>query len=154
MLRKSSAFPRPYIDAEGYRVIEAWMRTIRVSNSPLIHSKSAALLEPIQRCFPEEMRQTLADALADFTATNSETWRFDVHAIENIRVGGPTRARGPLRSEISFSAIGFNRERTVAVIYATYWCGPLCARGTYYLLDKRDGQWTNVREMGRCGWIS
>src|SRR2546425_614437 len=26
MLRKSSAFPRRYIDAEGYRVIEAWMR--------------------------------------------------------------------------------------------------------------------------------
>jgi len=156
MLRKSIAPPKLYVDAEGYRVFEAWLSTVRVSNTPLIHSESAALLmlEPIEQCFPSEVLQSLADALADFSVKNSETWRFDVRAIKNTRLGGPTRESGLFQSEISFSAVGFNRDRTAAVMYATYWCGPRCARGTYYALDKRDGQWINVREIGRCGWTS
>jgi hypothetical protein len=100
------------------------------------------------------MRRTLAEALADFAAKNSETWHFDVRGFKNTRLDQATKERGPFKSEISFSAIGFDRHRTVAVVYATFWCGPRCARATYHILNKHDGKWTDVREMGRCGWIS
>jgi hypothetical protein len=98
------------------------------------------------------MRQAFAYALTDFAANNAENWRFDRRAIANSRgVGTTTKQREP---EVSFSAVGFNKDRTVAVVYATYWCGPLCGRGTYYMLDKRDGEWINVRQISHCGWIS
>lgn len=156
MLRKSLAPARPYQDAEGYKVFEAWISALRVARNPLIHSESAALLEldPVEHCFPADVRQSLGDALTDFAANNVHNWRFDVKEIGNTRLAGPTRERGPFRSEISFSAVGFNQRKTVAVIYATYWCGPRCASGTYYALNKRNGEWTNVRPIGRCGWNS
>jgi hypothetical protein len=40
------------------------------------------------------------------------------------------------------------------VLYATYSCGGRCGRGTYYVLEKHNGQWDAVSSIERCGWIS
>jgi hypothetical protein len=151
LLRKSSA-PRPYVDAEGYKVFGAWLTAVLGPHNPVVQPESAFKIKPIDRCFPKEMRQAFAYALTDFAANNAENWRFDRRAIANSRgVGTTTKQREP---EVSFSAVGFNEDRTVAVVYAIYWCGPLCGRATYYILDKRNGRWANVRGLSRCGWIS
>jgi hypothetical protein len=46
------------------------------------------------------------------------------------------------------SAVGFNAEKTMAVVFVDYRCGGLCASARYYILEKRDGRWVNCIPKG------
>jgi hypothetical protein len=46
---------------------------------------------------------------------------------------------------VSLSRVGFNPERTQALVYAQYRCGGDCGHGEYVLLEKAGGRW-QVRE--------
>ncbi|HYX40364.1 MAG TPA: hypothetical protein VE821_01640, partial [Pyrinomonadaceae bacterium] len=50
------------------------------------------------------------------------------------------------------SAVGFDRERTQALVYFWNACGGTCGSGSYVLLEKHDGKWHEVNRMGL--WIS
>ena len=56
---------------------------------------------------------------------------------------------------IDLSAVGFNSDKTVAVVAKGRWCGDLCGEGSYYVLEKRNGRWGPMEWKGRsCSWIS
>jgi hypothetical protein len=42
------------------------------------------------------------------------------------------------------SAIGFNSEKTRAIVYTGSVCGGLCGRWGFHLLEKVDGKWREV----------
>lgn len=52
-----------------------------------------------------------------------------------------------------FSEVYFNRGRTIALVYATHWCGNLCGQGIWFALRLRDGQWKQL-EWNAANWIS
>jgi hypothetical protein len=53
------------------------------------------------------------------------------------------------------SAVGFNSDRTFALVSVSHICGTLCAGGHYYLLHKQDGEWRAVEfPGGNCHWVS
>lgn len=52
----------------------------------------------------------------------------------------------------TLSRVGFNKEKTQAIIYYGYVCGPLCGQGQYILLMKTDNKWTVAKE--HMTWIS
>lgn len=45
------------------------------------------------------------------------------------------------------SAVGFNNERTRALVYVGHHCGALCGGGTYHLMVKMNGKWEPDREF-------
>ncbi len=51
-----------------------------------------------------------------------------------------------------FSRVGFNRTLDQAVIYVGQVIGPLMGSGSYYLLEKKNGEWKIKKEIGV--WIS
>lgn len=56
---------------------------------------------------------------------------------------------------IELSAVGFNPERNVAVVYISHRCGRLCGRGFAQVLRKRDGAWIPMKwAIKGCGWMS
>jgi hypothetical protein len=56
---------------------------------------------------------------------------------------------------ISLSAVGFNPDKTVAVVYMGHYCGPLCGGGTFHVLEKADGKWQPLKWKGSfCSWVS
>ena len=56
---------------------------------------------------------------------------------------------------VEFSAVGFNVDKTIAVVYIGHLCGALCGRGTYHVMEKRDGKWKELEFKGdSCAWIS
>lgn len=56
---------------------------------------------------------------------------------------------------ISMSAVAFNADRTIAMVYMDHWCGGLCGAGGYHFLQKTDGKWTEFPWQGMsCSWIS
>ena len=42
---------------------------------------------------------------------------------------------------IQFSAVGFDADKTTAVVYAAYECGPNCRGGAFYSLKKQGSHW-------------
>jgi hypothetical protein len=53
------------------------------------------------------------------------------------------------------SAVGFNEQKTRAMVYVEYLCDVLCGSGAYRFLEKHDGQWTEVRlNVNNCVWVS
>jgi hypothetical protein len=46
------------------------------------------------------------------------------------------------------SAVGFNSEKTIGLVYVEYRCGGLCGSSGYYILAKRNGRWIRVIPKG------
>jgi hypothetical protein len=56
---------------------------------------------------------------------------------------------------IEVSAVGFNADKTVAVVYTSHSCGGLCGGGDYHVLQKKDGKWVPLAWSGTvCSWVS
>jgi hypothetical protein len=54
---------------------------------------------------------------------------------------------------IMMSAVGFNRQRTLAIVYTWSTCNNLCGRGSFNLLKKAHGKWVSVPGV-RCSVAS
>lgn len=56
---------------------------------------------------------------------------------------------------IELSAVGFNADKTVAVIYHGHHCGNLCGGGGFTVLRKKEGKWQPWQFKGAgCAWAS
>ena len=56
---------------------------------------------------------------------------------------------------IRFSAVGFNREKTKAILYMGWHCGGLCGDGHNYTLERKNGKWVQLSVNHKaCGWVS
>jgi len=56
---------------------------------------------------------------------------------------------------IAFSAVGFNPNRTAAVVYSATTSCSLCGVGRFHFLRKTPQGWVKVEpNFGTCGWIS
>lgn len=56
---------------------------------------------------------------------------------------------------IHMSAVGYNADKTLALVYMGHWCGGLCGGGTHHLLEKRAGNWVEIPWRGEtCSWAS
>jgi hypothetical protein len=67
--------------------------------------------------------------------------------------GDPRRAQtGREIAVVRLSRVGFDADRTRALVYRGQMCGPLCGSGEYVLLEKRSGVWRIVDEAHL--WIS
>jgi hypothetical protein len=54
---------------------------------------------------------------------------------------------------VTFSRVGFNPDRTQALVYRGYQCGGLCGGGNYYLLRRKNGGWVIDGHVGPS-WMS
>jgi hypothetical protein len=56
---------------------------------------------------------------------------------------------------IELSAVGFNNDKTVAVVYMGHHCGPLCGGGGFHVLERKAGKWVPLDWQGSsCAWAS
>jgi hypothetical protein len=52
-----------------------------------------------------------------------------------------------------FSEVYFNEHHTVALVYATQWCGGLCGEGLWFAFALENGQWKR-QDWASMKWIS
>lgn len=50
----------------------------------------------------------------------------------------------------TFSAVGFSKDRQVAVLFARTYCGALCGWGRSFVFVKKGAQWTELAGQLRC----
>jgi hypothetical protein len=54
----------------------------------------------------------------------------------------------------TFSPVGFNPQRTRALVWMTYACGGLCGYARYHFLEKSRGRWREVTVKADVGGLS
>ncbi len=52
----------------------------------------------------------------------------------------------------TLSSVGISEDDSYALLFASHYCGPLCAGGSFYLLKKVSGEWVVIAV--RMAWVS
>jgi hypothetical protein len=152
----------PYENSDAYDVYGALLSAEHANaTSPLVISVET---EPSGMCLePEgESKRTLMYAIADYNKQNAKTYRlqpkfkmkrrYELLNKEEIyaRFKQPGEGRW-----VELSAVGFNRKRTVAVLWVSYGCPGLCGGGTFHVLHKKNRRWEPLEWKGTsCAIVS
>jgi hypothetical protein len=167
---------RIYEDDDAYQVYSS----ILPDTNPLVIRAATATHDLCLKPLDDQAEKVLRPALDDYLRLNSESWllrekftaipRYTIlpeQELQAIFPGGSSGvASGPgwktfvqrhptYPGWIEVSAVGFNREKTVAVVYLGYHCGEDCAGGEFKALEKKDGKWRLLTGKGRwnhCFW--
>jgi hypothetical protein len=167
--------PTPYKDQEAYEVYSV----ILPSEWPLqvAHAKTLIIqreTKGFQMCLSpdKELQEKVGPAISDFVRSNATPSllqrRIDVDvpyqliSVEELHSSMQTGGwegfyqRYPDSGGwIELSAVGFNANKTVAVVYMGHHCGWLCGGGGFHVLEKKDGKWVAIEWKGSsCAWAS
>ena len=144
----------PYENEEAYSVYDAVLFTGASATSPRVISADT---ESASMCLkPEgEWKRVLTPAIADYQQENEKTYRlqpkFGMNRKYELLTKQEIYARFKRPGEggwVELSAVGFNRTRTVAVLWVNRGCPGLCGSGTFHVLRKKDGKWRPLEWKG------
>ena len=165
----------PYEDQEAYEVYSA----ILPLEWPLEHAHAKQLIiqtetKSYKMCLlpDKEWEEKIGPAISDYVRSNARPSLLQ----PRIKVGVPYRLiiADELKSVnqtaawegfyqrypdsggwMELSAVGFNVNKTVAVVYMGHHCGPLCGGGGFHVLTKKDGKWVALDWNGSsCAWAA
>jgi len=178
-LYETEGVPKPYDDQEAYRVYEAVLPLDQIGqeSKTLILRAEAEPYRPDCVHPNEQSQKIVAGALADYEKVNKQKWilqrNFQIDKpyevltekkIAAVRddVAGPhggweglDRHYPGAYGEIELSAVGFNADRSIAMVYIGHHCGVLCGGGEFHILQKEEGHWKSLKWGGHtCGWVS
>jgi hypothetical protein len=154
--------PKLYEEAEAYEVYGAILPTelpYQVANAKSLVIQSET--EGYKMCLrPEaESEKIIGQASSQYVKLNEKTWLLK----RGLRIKKPyelapfDKLRSALNSRgwIELSAVGFNADKTVAVVYMGHHCGGLCGGGGFHVLQKKGGKWAPLTWKGSsCAWES
>jgi hypothetical protein len=151
MLLKAEMGPEWHITAWAIRA-----ETQTYPHLPATGNDDRVCLEPSR-----EQKPTYLPVIEDYISKNRKKLRLErkFNLPEYALVGPNGIYSGlPFSASVIFhvSAIGFNPDRTRALVYVGHDCGSLCGGGTYHFLVKQDGRWQVDREYRgiSCAWAS
>lgn len=167
--------PKPYEDGEAYTVYSAvlpseWPWRAAHAKSLVIRSET----KNYEMCLrPEnESEEIVGPAISDYLKQNAKPWllqqQFSIELPYQLVTAGELKSaldRGGWQGFytqfpdsggwIELSAVGFNADKTVAVVYTGHSCGMLCGGGGFHVLGKKDGKWMPLKWKGSsCSWAS
>ncbi len=169
--------PETYQVPEAYEIYaillpQQWPATVAHTKKMIIRAETASS----EICLkPEgESIKIVGPAIANFLEVNKKTWLLE----KTIPMDQPYEfvfdkeldamfADGPAGWKKFYekypdsggynevSAVGFNADKTVAIVYVAHSCGGLCGGGSFHVLEKKDGKWQKLNWKGtECTWAS
>jgi hypothetical protein len=161
-LKKS---PQPYTAPEAYEVYsaaipETWPIRVAHAKALAIYSSTIPFDSPVESCVGTggtHGRETDL-ALANYRKMNASKWALQ--RIFPIQISYSLTANNDLPFQqdrrhgglIRVSAVGFNPDKTFAVVSVGHLCGKNCLGGTFFIMQKKDGKWSSVPNVTRgCG---
>jgi hypothetical protein len=166
---------RSYADPDAYAVYSAvipseWAVTAAHAKNLVIARETTGYkicLKP-----DNNTAEIIGPAIENYEAQNRESWmlepKIETHipfkllnssevkeAFENSGWEGFYRNYPDSGGIIELSAVGFNSDKTIAVVYVGHSCGMLCGGGSFHVLEKKNGNWTPLKWNGlSCSWVS
>src|SRR5262245_26825884 len=167
--------PQPYEDAEAYEVYSAvlpseWIWSVQKASTLVFHIETRAY----EMCLrPEgEFQEIMGQAISEYIKLSQKTWLLQRHfniekpyklitsdELKRAFEGGGWEKFHKQHPNsggwIELSAVGFNTDKTMPVVYVGHSCGMLCGGGCFYVHQKKDGKWTPLKWKGTsCSWAS
>jgi hypothetical protein len=169
----ASTSPASYEDVDAYDVYSAilpteWPVTVAKAKRLVIRAETI----PYKMCLVPEKRDAalVGPAIADYVKRNNATWRLQAGFRVNLPFGFISseelsdlaqrrvdvyRQYPDSGGLIELSAVGFNADKSIAVVYMGHRCGSLCCGGTFHVLQKVHVNWVPLDWHGTsCGWAS
>jgi hypothetical protein len=175
LLFQTPPVPAAITDGEEYAVYAALLvgaqPTRRLPSAPLIIQSVTQSWDP-PHCIPEPIKKEWQDVVADYRRRNATVWTiqdrlrldttYEFVSKEALLATFGDQGNWPEFDRLHpgsggytfFSAIGFNADRTRAMLHSGHMCGGLCGGGGFNFLEKVDGRWTRTRPMSTCMWFS
>ncbi|HEY7285781.1 MAG TPA: hypothetical protein VH497_10080 [Vicinamibacterales bacterium] len=178
-----AAPPKPLVDPDAYAVYAAvlpsnWLVRTGHATRLVIQDTTEIADFAASHCYPKGAdidNGAWTAALDDFKAQNAEPLALlnqltldrpyelvpgdhlrsffktaGVDGWENFMAAYPDAS-----GYIQLSAVGFDRDKTKAIVYVAHHCGGLCGKGTYHFLERQQGQWRQVSpNVQTCMWVS
>ena len=136
----------------------------------IIQEETESKRDVSEPCVTPEAASRFKDAIADYKRVNKKQWLlqrqfqiekpYEIVSSETIGIvlrsgdwDGFLKRYPESGGYIIMSAVGFNREKTLAVVYAGSSCGGLCGSWRFHLLAKIDGNWKEVPGV-TCSMVS
>ncbi len=165
--------PLPYIDPDAYDVYSAIVPTLPIYQSAgtvVVQRETAPNndLGTPRQCLhgDKQFQDDYAEVFDDYEQENRSAKLlepnfdfdkpFDFISIDDFVRPAATRGRTgnawgaffhrfpDSGGYVVVSAVGFNSEKTAAVLYVGRKCGPDCGGGSYHLMENRDGKWQEL----------
>jgi hypothetical protein len=175
-LVSQSTLPSAYEDPEAYLVYAAILPSefaVQIAKAKTLIIQSETTGYPMCLRPEKEWEEIIAPAIVQYGAVNSHPWRlqrtfsidrpYKLLAWDQIHAAFGQSGRwddfyGQYPDSggfIQFSAVGFNPDETVAVVYVGHRCGGLCGGGAFQVLQKKDSKWLPLKWKGEsCQWSS
>jgi len=164
--------PKPYEDAEAYEVYSTILRPWQVANAKSLVIRSET--KGYKMCLrpDEDSEKIIGQAISQYVKLNEKNWllKRGFNIEKPYELVPYDELRSALKQGwwenfykqypnsggwIELSAIGFNADKTVAVVYMGHHCGGLCGGGGFHVLQKKDGKWAPLTWKGSsCAWES
>lgn len=150
---------KAYTDSEAYSVYSSVLpvSSLYGRSTTGMYIQSETLLQVA--CIPgkNDSDARIREAAADYESKNQQQW----HLLPRFQVSGPVELipEAKLRDTykqiayLQLSAVGFSKDRSVALVYAGHHCGGLCGLWDFYLVKRESGQWKPA-QFGSCGGMS
>ena len=164
-MAQQATAPDPYDVAEAYQVYSALLPSEDAANSGkgtlVIQQETLRGAEPSDPCLTPEAAAKFKDAVADYKQVNRKPWLLQ----RQFQIAQPyelvsSDAIGKLFKQgawngfykrypnsggyLTLSGVGFNHDKTRAIVYSGTACGMLCGSWSWHLLEKINGKWKEV----------
>jgi len=162
---------KPYDVDEAYEVYSAILPTI--GESPLVIRTETRTPEICLQPLDAQAERTLRPVINNYLELNALPWQLQKHfdikrhyellAEEELSATFPSGMNGSPSMEgwgtfyerhpdskgwIELSAVGFNADKTIAVVYMGYYCGDGCRGGEFRALQKDAGKVATTNRKG------
>jgi hypothetical protein len=170
--------PIPYDDQDAYEIYGLLIPHEESygfgKGAIVIREQTFAGPKDSDRCFSGDAAANFKDALDDFKSVNAKPWLlqrlfqierpYDIVSADEIETAFGEKATQEGWDDFNarhpdsggffvMSAVGFNEDKTLAVVYTGSTCGGLCGRWSFHLLQKIDGEWKTAPGV-RCVTMS
>ncbi len=160
--QQSATAPYNLGDAyEVYSVVLPHEESYEFAKGTLVIQQETMPKAGIESCLTPEAANRFKDAIADYERVNRKAWilqrqfeiekNYELVTAETIKVVFKEGSWDAFYKRypgsggyLTVSAVGFNENKTLAVVQAGSSCGGLCGRWGFHLLEKMDGKWRPV----------
>lgn len=152
---QESAAAKPYDDAEAYRIYSLLLphgEAYRFAKDTLMIQEDAVPENISGACLRPEDASRFKGAIAGYNRSSKGKWFFE----PQFQIAKPYRIvtanfistlPDHPQSAVPFvrmSPVGFNRQKTQAVVFVQSSCGGLCGSWRFHFLEKAHGKWTGI----------
>jgi hypothetical protein len=150
---------QPYEEPDAYQIYGLLLpqeESYGFAKGTLIIQKETVASSAVDgACLSPEVASRFKDAASDYERARAKEWllqrQFKIEKPYEIddsktiaRLEASDQPRPKSGGHIFMSPVGFNREKTLAIVYTGSICGGLCGSAQFHLLERVHGQWKEV----------